>query len=374
MHGARMDETAAAGDASGVVALPCAHGGPLFAGKLRTTPEDFIVVEELGFVPSGSGEHWLVRVEKRGANTAWVAGRLAKWGHVRERDVGYSGLKDRHALTSQWFSIPVCRGHDVDWMAFAESGITVRAAARHHRKLRRGTHAANQFVIRIKQVNTECSQSNRSSLIQRLKRIHAQGVPNYFGVQRFGRDGNNLSRAKAWLEGGAPAPRRHQKSMLLSAARAHLFNVVLSERVLRGNWNQVIDGDLANLNGSRSVFAVDVLSDDLIERCRTMDIHPTGPMPGRGQSTLAGEAFDIEHTALSPYAEMVKALADQGVDAARRPLRVMVQDMAWRVGEQGSDHSGLPHDVVTLRFTLPAGAFATAVLREVLSTDSPSFD
>ena len=302
-----------------------ALGEPLFTCRIRSTPDDFVVTEQLAIEFSGEGEHDWLWVEKRGANTTWVADQMAKHAGVSSRDVGYAGLKDRHAVTKQWFSVRRPSGEGTDWSSFAAEGVEISEQHRNHRKLKRGAHRGNTFQIALRGDGIDQFDAQ---LNERLQRIAEGGIPNYFGEQRFGRDGSNMELGQAVLA-GKRLP-RNKRSIGISALRSFEFNNELSTRVADGTWNRIMAGDTANLDGSRSVFAVDELTADLEQRCSEMDIHPCGTLP---------------------------ALDKIGVKAAHRPLRMRVVE----VGLQRRD------DVLWLEFQLPKGSFATTVLRELVS-------
>ena len=196
-----------------------AHGETSFAGSIRERPEDFVVDEVLGFEPSGDGEHDLVKVRKTSANTAWVARQLASFAGIPARDVGYCGLKDRHAVTTQWFSVR--RIGSNDWDAFEAEGVEILGAEPHRRKLRRGAHRGNAVRIVLRSTG---DQPAPSAVDERLRRIEQAGIPNYFGEQRFGRGGTNIHTAERLFAG--QRMKRDQRSMALSAARSFLFNAM----------------------------------------------------------------------------------------------------------------------------------------------------
>jgi tRNA pseudouridine13 synthase len=316
-------------------------------------PEDFQVEEVLGFEPDGTGAHALLTVEKRGANTGWVAAQLARTAGVPVRDVGFAGHKDRQAVTRQAYSIPVKDADPLDtWLNHEGEGYRVVAAQRHGRKLRPGAHRANRFTLRVRELT-----GDRAALEAGLARIAALGVPNYFGPQRFGRDGANLDRARHWAGGGPPLRDRTQRSFALSAARSHVFNTVLAARVRRGDWNRLLPGEAVMLDGRRSFFAAPSVDATLLARCEAMDVHPSGPLPGRGAIPASAEALAIEEAVQGAEAELVALLGEQGLEHERRSLRLPVREFGWRY--DGPD--------LLLEFTLPRGTFATAVLHEVLA-------
>jgi tRNA pseudouridine13 synthase len=309
--------------------FPWAQAQPQATAVFRATVDDFQVVEELGFEPSGVGEHVLLHIRKRGENTQWVADRIADFAGVKKQDVGFCGLKDRWAITTQWFSVYLPKGPEPDWQAFvqsSEANIELLAVARHQQKLRRGAHQRNFFVIRLTELEADQDLPNR------LATIREQGVPNYFGEQRFGREGNNLQMAADWLEQGKRVKSRSLRGLVTSAARSWLFNQVLAHRVEQGNWNRSIDGD--------------VLSSDGL---------PQGPLWGRGRSAAQGEAALIEQQVLQPWQSWTEGLEHCGLQQERRPLALMPEAFSWQQDE----------DSLIVQFGLLPGQFATAVLREI---------
>jgi tRNA pseudouridine13 synthase len=319
-----------------VMSLPVwqrSHGEPLFSARLRSQPEDFVVIEELGWEPSGDGEHDYLLIEKTGANTDWVATQLAQYAGVPVKDVGFAGLKDRHAVTQQWFSVP--RWHSPEWSALNLEGVVVLEVTRHLRKLRRGAHRANQFCIVLR----DLVPSAPAAIDERIEIIARHGVPNYFGEQRFGRNGGNLQLAEDWARGKRLS--RPKRSLAISTIRAFHFNQALSQRVTEGTWDQLLAGDLANLEGSASVFEVPVVDETLRRRCVDKDIHPAGALAGAETEGLP------EHWR--------SALARARVEVGTRAFRLCVRGLETHQTDTS----------LTLRFTLPRGAYATAVLREL---------
>jgi len=324
-----------------------AHGAPLFAASIRGEPADFQVIEDLGFDLAGDGEHDFLWVEKVAANTDWVARQLARHAGVRAADVGYSGMKDRHAITRQWFSVP---RRETGWASFAAEGVTILDVRRHHRKLRRGAHAGNSFRIALR---TPRAAALRQAAEERLACVADCGVPNYFGPQRFGRDGGNIDLARRLFSGARL--KRDKRSIAISAARSFLFNEILSARVADGSWQQVLPGEVVNLDGSGSVFRADSVDETLERRAREMDIHPTATLWGL-RSEISGEVIEtLERNATDVHADLRTGLERLSVKAAHRPLRMRVADLSWEI----------ENDALWLEFTLPPGAFATAVLREI---------
>ena len=310
-----------------------AHGSPLFHAQLRHRPEDFQVTEELGWELSDDGEHDYLFVEKIGANSQWVARQLAQHANVAVAEIGFAGLKDRHAITRQWFSVP--RWNSPDWNQLSLEGIKICRVERHRRKLRRGAHRSNRFAITLR-----CSpELDIESINQRISTLSTQGVPNYFGEQRFGRNGSNLGMAEDWTR-GKRLP-RDKRSLAISTIRSFTFNTALSLRVAEATWNQLQPGDKANLEGSGSVFDLAEIDSGLVNRCRTMDIHPAVILVGDGSE------FQPNHWQIA----LEKARVQQG----HRSLRLIVKNLSFDI--RNTD--------VVLNFSLARGAYATAVLREL---------
>lgn len=313
---------------------------------MRQSSSDFQVTETLDYELSGDGEHDFLWLEKLDANTAWVAGELAKYAGIRESDVGYAGLKDRHAVTRQWFSVRRPSSAGTNWKDFELPGVKILDLSRHGRKLRRGAHSGNRFRIAVRDIDVTLDQ-----LDQRLSLMRRDGVPNYFGEQRFGRDGNNLQLAGDLFDGRKM--RRAKRSIALSAARSFLFNHILQQRVQDGSWNQLIEGESACLDGSNSIFAVERVDQELQRRCEELDIHPGGALWGSGEPSTSGEVLALEQAAVLPFENIrwgLESLARQ----SRRALRLAVLGLAWEIDG----------NTVWLEFALTSGGYATAVLRE----------
>ena len=336
--------------------LPRAHGAPVLQGRYRVEPGDFRVDELPAFEADGTGEHLLLTVTKRGMNTAHAVRRIAQWAGVQERDVGYAGLKDRHAVTTQRFSVWLPGRPDPDPAALAldEAGESLRVAdaRRHSRKLSRGALAGNRFGLVLRTV-----QADRGQAETRLRAIAARGVPNYFGVQRFGHGGGNIGKALAMFAGRRVG--REQRTMLLSAARSQLFNQVLATRVVDGSWATGLpEGEVWMLDGSRSVFGPQALDAELSARLQRFDIHPTGPLWGRGELRTVGGARALELQALgdAQALRLREGLERAGLEQERRALRLRPEGLAWEWRAP---------DVLELGFALPPGTYATSVLAEL---------
>ena len=334
---------------------PRAYGAPLARGVLRAQPEDFLVEEELGFAPAGSGQHVLLKVRKRDANTQWVARELARECRCRSLDVGYAGLKDRRAIAVQWFTVPRTDIGLEAWRGFQGQGFEVLEAHAHTRKLPRGALQGNRFAVRIRQMQVE-----EAALEARLAQIAAHGVPNYFGPQRFGRNGANLTRINEDAQTLGP----QERGFVLSAARSLVFNAVAAERVGDGSWAQLEVGDLANLDGRGSIFPVVPDDPTLHERCNRLEIHPTGPLWGRGPPG-SGERINALEREVSERFSQACALTEQaGMEQERRALRLAVRELQWRRDPEG----------ILIHFRLTRGSFATTVLREIVDSAEPLDD
>ena len=331
--------------------LPCAWGGPVGRGVLRASAEDFQVVEDLGVEASGAGEHVLLKIRKRNLNTAEVAAHIARLAGVRPRDVSYAGLKDRRAVTTQTFSVHLPGKEDPDWRDLEGDNLQVLGAVRHHRKLRRGTLRGNAFTLRVRKFS-----GDPDALAARMQQVAEKGVPNYFGAQRFGRDGNNLLRAQALFAGEIKKVRRDKRSIWLSAARSWLFNKVLAARVEDDSWNRLLPGDVMQLAGARGQFMAEADDAELASRLDRQEVHITGPLYGKAGRALQPQsvAGELEQALLSEEASWLEGLRRFGLEADRRPLRLTVTDLQWQ----------LQQDTLELHFSLVSGAYATAVARE----------
>ncbi|KFL36867.1 tRNA pseudouridine(13) synthase TruD [Arenimonas donghaensis] len=328
---------------------PGGHGPPVLAADFRSQPEDFLVEELAGFEPAGQGEHLLLTIQKRGMNTVHAARRIAQWAGIPEMGVGYAGMKDRHAITRQRFSVHLPKRIAPDLALLQDESLQVLEHAWHNRKLPRGALRGNRFELVLRQV-----RGDRAAIDQRLASIAAGGIPNYFGGQRFGRDGDNVESARRMFAG--QRVRREQRSIYLSAARSEMFNAVLAARVAAGDWAQGREGEVWMLEGSQSVFGPEPASATLAERAARLDIHATGPLWGRGELRSTGSARSLELATLEPFEDLRQGLEAAGLKQERRALRVRVATLAWQWPAA---------DQLALRFELPPGAYATGLLAEL---------
>lgn len=299
--------------------FPHAYGPPSAQALFRSVPEDFQVDEDLGIDLTGAGEHLYLQLRKRGQNTLWLARELARFCGVRNFDVGYSGLKDRQAVTTQWFSVYLPKGLQSDLSGFQPEGVELLQATWHSHKLKAGMHRSNRFSIRLRNLS--------SPVDERLAQV-AKGVPNYFGEQRFGIDGGNLRQAQTFLIERRPIKNRKERGLILSAARSYLFNLVLAQRVQEGSWSTALEGEA----------------------------EPSGPLWGRGRPQVSGEVLALETAVLADWQDWCHALEHQGLQQERRALRCV--PMNFQADKEGSD--------LLVSFSLEPGQFATAVLRELV--------
>lgn len=371
--------------------LPQPSLQPIQQATYKANATDFIVNELLPLDFTGEGEHLWLHIEKSGMNTAYLAKLLSEWADIPLRDVGYSGLKDRHALTTQWFSLRIPK-KQLPPTEFApvdigeNETVTILAQHWHNKKLNRGTHRANQFVITLRDIqfasaSDENNENNispeqllfaKEAVEQHLTRIGGNGVPNYFGPQRFGRQGNNVTEALSLFARPPREPRpqpkkskrkrapREQNTMELSAARSLIFNEILAARVRNGSWNTGLAGEVFNLDGSGSIFTSETLDDTLHARIDSGDIHPTAVLWGTGNDKVTGSAADLESEVVqhSPLLmQLATGLEQRDIKAQRRALRLPIEALSW----EWSDDQTL-----VLNFTLTTGSFATSVLASLV--------
>jgi len=335
------------------LALPRTGAAPFPEGQIRTRVEDFVVDEILPIVPSGAGEHLWLKVCKRGHNTRDLAAWLAKKAGVRVRDVGYAGLKDRHAVTVQWFSVWLPDGRDPD-LADLPEGVELLERCRHTRKLRQGAGRGNRFRLLIRELSGDWTAGQRA-----LERIGRSGVPNYFGEQRFGLGSANVERARALFRSGRRPRRASREGIYVSAARSWVFNELLAQRVRQGIWNRAIDGDVMALEGSDRWFQLPDVEDPRIsQRLEALDVHPSGPLWGRGPLPSHGAARDLEQEVAGRCAELCRGLEAVGLKQDRRALRLAVRELGWELRPQRRE--------LALWFSLGSGGYATAVLHELV--------
>jgi len=317
---------------------PHAYPASGASATLKCLNEDFMVTELPLQLPSGEGEHIWLDIEKNGANTAFVAQQLAVAAGVQERDVGYAGLKDRWAITRQWFSIYLPKGETPDLTQIQHPEFKVLSQSRHVKKLRPGDLQGNRFCIVLRDV-----VGSRDAIEANLQAVASHGVPNYFGAQRFGFDGGNVEQGRAMLAREIRVRNPKKKGIYLSAVRSFVFNEVLALRIQQGLWGQTLPGDVMDEAGL-----------------------PTGPLWGRGRLSTTDQALALESGVAERHATLCDGMEHAGLDQERRALVARPADMSWTW--QKDDHQA---DQLVLAFSLPAGNYATSVLNEILRTAEP---
>lgn len=321
----------------------------LLSGIIRSKASDFKVDEIASFSPSGAGEHVFLQIEKTGENSDWVAGLLAKIADVPKRDVSFAGMKDRHAITTQWFSVQLAGKEAPDWQVQLPDSIQIQQQTRHNKKLRRGALKGNRFSLIIRDVNGDLEFARAL-----CEKIDTNGVPNYYGEQRFGHGLYNLKSAENWFAAGFKLKSRQKRSLFLSASRSWIFNHILSKRVEQGTWNQAQAGDVFMLNGTQSCFADDA-DPQLATRTNQQDIHPTGALWGEGKYLATAGVALLEQQIADELNHLASGLITHRLKHQRRSLRLLVNDFEYDLTDRE----------MSLRFALPAGSFATVVLREL---------
>ncbi|MBX3625102.1 MAG: tRNA pseudouridine(13) synthase TruD [Rhizobacter sp.] len=316
---------------------PNAYPASGASATLKRLNEDFIVTELPLQLPSGEGEHLWLDVEKNGANTAFVAQRLAEAAGVQERDVGYAGLKDRYAITRQWFSLYLPKGETPDLTQLQHPEFKVLSQSRHVKKLRPGDLQGNRFRIVLREVTG--NPGAMKAIEANLQAIASQGVPNYFGAQRFGFDGGNVEQGRAMLAREIRVRNPKKKGLYLSAVRSFVFNEVLALRIQQGLWGKTLPGDVLDDAG-----------------------RPTGPLWGRGRVSTTDQAQALENSVAERHATLCDGMEHAGLDQERRALVASPADLTWEWPQA---------DQLVLTFSLPAGNYATSVLNEILRTTEP---
>ncbi len=333
-------------------------GKPQSSGLLRCQKSDFKVFEQLPFSPIGEGEHLFIYIKKTGANTVFVARELAKYFKVKEQLVSYSGLKDRFAVTEQWFGVHVPGKQVYDLQDLVIEGVEVLEYARHNKKLRIGALTGNRFELILRNV------THLQALQSRWNNIVEQGVPNYFGEQRFGIDGGNIDKALA-LFSGSKVKDKKKRGMYLSAARSCIFNDIINERIQQNTFAKVQAGDVLMLAGTQSVFHLDKVDDIITQRFIDKDVDITAAMWGAGELMTSANPKALEQNVGEKHSEFSQGLPRFGVKQERRRIRLLVQapDIKILGGEQKNDNALAS---VKVSFTLPAGSYATTLLRELI--------
>ena len=325
---------------------------PKQTALLKAECADFVVKEQLGYDMSGDGEFVAVKVRKTDCNTLFVGEQLAKLAGISARNMSYAGLKDRKAVTEQWFSLQMPGQPTPDFSQFSLEGVEILEVTRHQRKIRIGSLQGNHFEILLR--NAE----ETDELKERLDFLAKNGFPNYFTEQRFGRDGNNLTQALRWANGEIKVKDRNKRSFYLSAARSEIFNLILSKRMELDLAQQILLGDVLQLNGSHSWFVVDESEDlaQLQQRLAQQDVLLTAPLIGEEEKS----AVDFENEIFAQHQALFALMRQERMKAARRPILMQPQHFQWQFEPNG----------LRLQFALPAGSYATALIRELVNVEN----
>ncbi len=319
------------------------------SGQFRVSDEDFQVTELSSRRLKESGPHMFLFIQKQGANTQWLARKLANHAKLDLKDIGYAGLKDRHGITRQWFSLPIKNTEPDLTHLFNKPEFTLLKKGYYGVKLKRGALGGNEFRLVIRNI-----VGDKALLNQRLELIRARGVPNYFGPQRFGHDFENIKQAYKFFETGKRPRNRQKTSMYISAARSLLFNDMLAKRVESQCWDQPINGEVYGFSGSMKGFSQENTAQELM-RWRNQNIHPTCAMWGKNTSLATDQLLTLENNVANEHALLNEGLIKQGLKQERRASRLLLPDLFWFW--QGDD--------LVLRFSLASGYFATSILREL---------
>lgn len=325
---------------------------PKQTALLKAECVDFVVKEQLGYDMSGDGEFVAVKVRKTDCNTLFVGEQLAKFAGISARNMSYAGLKDRKAVTEQWFSLQMPGQPTPDFNQFSLEGVEILDVTRHQRKIRIGSLQGNHFEILLR------NAKETDELKVRLDFLAKNGFPNYFTEQRFGRDGNNLTQALRWANGEIKVKDRNKRSFYLSAARSEIFNLILSKRMELNLAQQILVGDVLQLNGSHSWFVVDESEDlaQLQQRLAQQDVLLTAPLIGEEEKS----AVDFEHEIFAQHQALFTLMRQERMKAARRPILMHPQYFQWQFEPNG----------LRLQFALPAGSYATALIRELVNIEN----
>lgn len=325
------------------------YSAPQAVGRLKAEFADFIVREELGYELAGEGEFVAVKIRKTNANTLFVGERLAKFVGISEREMSYAGLKDRHAVTEQWFCLHLAGKETPDFSAFECEGVEILEVTRHNRKIRVGSLVGNHFELLLRDVQES------DDLTTRLRQLQAVGFPNYFTEQRFGRDGHNLTQALRWAKGEITVKDRKKRSFYLSAARSEVFNLVVSQRIAENLLNQVLENDYLQLAGSNSFFCVaENEIDESQQRLTEGDVLLTAPLIG--EKSLDSVANQREKQIIEQHADLVNLMKKERMGTARRAMLCKPQNLAWQFEDEG----------LRLTFFLESGSYATGLVRELI--------
>lgn len=325
-------------------------------GVIRQELADFHVTERPLYLPEGEGWHLYLWLEKRGLTTRDIVLALQAAG-LHEKDIGVAGLKDKHAITRQWISIP--QKYEATALAALEAleGATILELSRHKNKLAIGHLLGNTFRIRVRQAD-EGALPKARAILERLER---QGVPNYFGAQRFGRFGSNALDGYKLLQGQHVPGGHRLKRFFVSALQSHVFNHILRLRLERGLYDAVILGDWAKKHDTGGIFRVDDPAVEL-QRAKDLEISATIPLYGKKVRLSESQAGALERQILERFKLRWTSFANHvigGRKGDRRITRVKLEDVKLEPTDDG----------YWLEFSLRKGAFATTILREIMKVE-----
>jgi tRNA pseudouridine13 synthase len=327
------------------------YGKPVATGKLKQLPEHFIVKEVLGFTFTGKGEHLMVKIRKTGENTKYVANELAKFCGVKSKDISWAGLKDRHAITEQWLSVHLPKSDHLKFALFEAThpGVEILEMTRHNKKLRPGDLLGNSFQL----IATEVT--DMEDVLARLEKVKLTGVPNYFGAQRFGHEGNNVTEARRWGRENVRTRDNTKRSFYLSAARSWIFNHIVSQRITEGYFTQPVDGDILLDQNGRTVNE-NVTSEENIQKVQNGDWSISAALAGDNQLPTSETALTLEQPQLDAEPDLMALIRGNRMRHERRAVELHPENLSWSA--EG--------DTLTLNFSLTSGSFATVIMRELL--------
>lgn len=327
------------------------YGKPVATGKLKQLPEHFIVKEVLGFSFTGKGEHLMVKIRKTGENTKYVANELAKFCGVKSKDISWAGLKDRHAVTEQWLSVHLPKSDHLKFALFEAThpGVEILEMTRHNKKLRPGDLLGNSFQL----IATEVTDMD--DVLARLEKVKISGVPNYFGSQRFGHEGNNVTEARRWGRENVRTRDNTKRSFYLSAARSWIFNHIVSQRITEGYFSQPIDGDIL-LDRSDRIVNENVTSEENIQKIQSGELSISAALAGDNQLPTTDTALALEQPNLDAEPDLMALICGNRMRHERRSVELHPENLTW--SSEG--------DTLTLNFSLTSGSFATVIVRELL--------
>ncbi|WED21377.1 tRNA pseudouridine(13) synthase TruD [Vibrio sp. JC009] len=327
------------------------HGEPVSKATIKTKPEDFVVKEVLGYEFTGSGEHLMVRIRKTGENTTFVANEIARVCGVKSKDVSWAGLKDRHAVTEQWLSIHLPKGDAPDFSVFEAQypSIQILETTRHNKKLRPGDLSGNEFELTLRDV-TEVAVAQ-----ERIEKILQEGVPNYFGAQRFGRDGNNLTEARRWGRENVRTRNQNKRSMYLSTARSWIFNHIVSNRIESELFETLVSGDIIRSPEQSSILVEQESIASYQEQLNTAMVELTALLAGDNELPTQDKAKELEQAVVDSEPDLMALIRGNRMRHDRREILLKPDNLSYVI--DGNN--------IKLSFSLSSGSFATAIVREI---------